>query len=59
MAAIMGIVLAGDFNSKSSMWGSPITDARREYLMKWAVKLGLNVSNSEDAPTFDRRQTKS
>src|SRR5580765_7428911 len=28
-------VVCGDFNSKSSLWGSPATDARGEYVEEW------------------------
>lgn len=50
----MDVVVAGDFNSKSPMWGSPSTDARGEYLMEWAAEINLNVVNSGDKPTFER-----
>ncbi|KAK9730942.1 Endonuclease-reverse transcriptase [Popillia japonica] len=38
-------VIAGDFNAKASMWGSPVTDARGEYLMEWAAELDLSAIN--------------
>ncbi|KAK9711065.1 Endonuclease-reverse transcriptase [Popillia japonica] len=52
-------VVAGDFNSKSPMWGSPITDARGELLVEWAAELGLNALNLGDEPTFERGNSKS
>ncbi|KAK9709882.1 Endonuclease-reverse transcriptase [Popillia japonica] len=52
-------VIAGDFNSKSPMWGSPVTDIRGEYLMEWAAELGLNAINVGDTPTFERGASKS
>ncbi|KAK9731771.1 Endonuclease-reverse transcriptase [Popillia japonica] len=54
-------VIAGDFNSKSPMWGSPVTDIRGErgeYLMEWAAELGLNAINVGDTPTFERGASK-
>ncbi|KAK9745950.1 Endonuclease-reverse transcriptase [Popillia japonica] len=47
------------FNSKSPMWGSPITDARGELLVEWAAELGLNALNLGDEPTFERGNSKS
>ncbi|KAK9720147.1 Endonuclease-reverse transcriptase [Popillia japonica] len=52
-------VVAGDFNSKSPMWGSPITDARGELLVEWAAEVGLNALNLGDEPTFERGNSKS
>lgn len=52
-------VIAGDFNSKSPMWGSPTTDARGEYLMEWAAEVGLNSLNMGGTPTFVRGKTES
>ncbi|XP_046974642.1 uncharacterized protein LOC124540911 [Vanessa cardui] len=40
------VLVAGDFNAKSTAWGSPATDARGEALEEWAVSLGLAVINS-------------
>ncbi|XP_070171371.1 uncharacterized protein [Polyergus mexicanus] len=35
------IIVAGDFNAKSTRWGSRFTDARGEALQDWAAALGL------------------
>ncbi|KAK9718499.1 Endonuclease-reverse transcriptase [Popillia japonica] len=47
-------IIAGDFNAKAPLWGSPLTDRRGEYLMEWAAQLNLSVSNKGDTPTFQR-----
>ncbi|KAK9693183.1 Endonuclease-reverse transcriptase [Popillia japonica] len=47
-------VIAGDFNAKAPMWGSPVTDARGEYLMKWAAEMSRSVINAGNTPTFER-----
>lgn len=52
-------VIAGDFNSKAPLWGSPLTNARGEYLMEWAAELNLNVINTGNSPTFERGNSKS
>ncbi|KAK9731426.1 Endonuclease-reverse transcriptase [Popillia japonica] len=58
-ATDLDAVIAGDFNSKSPMWGSQFTDIRGEYLTEWAAELALNVENIGDTPTFQRGKTKS
>ncbi|KAK9670965.1 Endonuclease-reverse transcriptase [Popillia japonica] len=47
-------IIAGDFNAKAPLWGSPFMDKRGEYLMEWAAELNLSVLNSGDTPTFER-----
>ncbi|XP_046973632.1 uncharacterized protein LOC124540213 [Vanessa cardui] len=39
------VIVAGDFNAKSTAWGSPATDARGEVLEEWAVSSGLTAIN--------------
>jgi len=39
------ILVAGDFNAKSRLWGSPRTDARGNVLAEWAAELGLSILN--------------
>lgn len=31
------VIIAGDFNAKSVMWGSPNTDAMGEYWEEWMI----------------------
>ncbi|XP_029668594.1 uncharacterized protein LOC115238694 [Formica exsecta] len=40
------IIVAGDFNAKSTRWGSRFTDARGEALQDWAAALGLCLINT-------------
>ncbi|XP_067216670.1 uncharacterized protein [Linepithema humile] len=49
-------VLCGDFNAKSTHWGSKITCKRGDLLWKWASNLGLRVVNTGDTPTCVRPQ---
>ncbi|KAK9685676.1 Endonuclease-reverse transcriptase [Popillia japonica] len=53
------VVIAGDFNAKSPVWGSAVTDTRGEHLTEWAAELGLNVINKGDTPTFQRGASRS
>ncbi|XP_047544466.1 uncharacterized protein LOC125076778 [Vanessa atalanta] len=53
------VLVAGDFNAKSTAWGSPSTDARGEALEEWAVSLGLAVINSGSESTCVRQQGES
>lgn len=46
----------GDFNAKSTLWGSPVTDARGEALSDWAARLGLVVINTGSALTCVRQR---
>lgn len=39
-------IVAGDFNSKSQMWGSARTDARGRAVEKWAAQNGLILVNT-------------
>ncbi|XP_047996609.1 uncharacterized protein LOC125234422 [Leguminivora glycinivorella] len=50
------VIVAGDFNAKSTAWGSPATDARGATLEEWAVASGLAVINQGTANTCVRQQ---
>lgn len=50
-------VLLGDFNAKSPMWGSPISDRRGVVLAEAATGLGAVPINAPDTPTFVRGTT--
>ncbi|KAJ0169641.1 hypothetical protein K1T71_014826 [Dendrolimus kikuchii] len=39
------VVMLGDFNAKSTAWGSPATDQRGEALEEWAIQSQLVVLN--------------
>ncbi|XP_061729131.1 uncharacterized protein LOC133534053 [Cydia pomonella] len=53
------VLVAGDFNAKSTTWGCPATDPRGEVLEEWAVSLGLAVLNTGSESTCVRPQGES
>ncbi|KMQ86989.1 reverse transcriptase, partial [Lasius niger] len=48
------VLVAGDLNAKSVVWGSPATNARGEVLEEWAAELGLLVLNRGSVHTCVR-----
>lgn len=54
-----GIVVGGDFNAKSHLWGSPQEDQRGNILSEWLGERNLVLQNLQDKPTFIRGDTKS
>ncbi|XP_061719325.1 uncharacterized protein LOC133526648 [Cydia pomonella] len=50
------VIVAGDFNAKSTAWGCPLTDARGATLEEWAVAMGLAVINQGTADTCVRQR---
>lgn len=52
-------VVAGDFNAKSPLWGSPMEDARGTLLAEWLAEGDLLVLNEGDTPTFERGGSRS
>ncbi|XP_071572844.1 uncharacterized protein [Temnothorax nylanderi] len=50
------VIVAGDFNAKSALWGSPVTDGRGRILEYWAAGLGLTVLNTGTAQTCVRHR---
>ncbi|KMQ85987.1 reverse transcriptase [Lasius niger] len=53
------IIICGDFNAKSPLWGSRILDRRGSYLEDWAAGNGLWVANVGNTPTCVRPQGRS
>lgn len=49
------IVVAGDMNAKSTLWGSPITDLRGRLLEEWAVGASLICLNRGSVHTYVRQ----
>ncbi|XP_072380687.1 uncharacterized protein [Diabrotica undecimpunctata] len=47
------ILIAGDINAKSMLWGSPINDKKGELWNEWIAQAGIQVLNN-DKPTFVR-----
>ncbi|XP_025265399.1 uncharacterized protein LOC112639325 [Camponotus floridanus] len=50
------ILVAGDFNSQSMLWGSPITNVRGDILARWSATHGLTLVNTGTQPTCIRSQ---
>lgn len=50
------IIVAGDFNSKSTLWGSRRTDDRGAALEDWSSELDLRLINCGTAPICVRAQ---
>lgn len=50
------VIVAGDFNAKSTAWGSPVTDARGAALEEWALAADLVVINQGTTETCVRQQ---
>jgi len=50
------VIVAGDFNAKSSEWGSDVNNDRGAALGEFAASLGLAVCNVGTTPTFQRRE---
>lgn len=48
------VLLAGDFNAKSALWGSSCPNLRGEILEEWAVALGLVCLNEGNVSTCIR-----
>lgn len=53
------IVITGDFNASSSIWGSRTTNRRGLAVEEWIGKLNLIVANTGTRPTFERREQSS
>lgn len=51
-------IATGDFNAKSTAWGSPSSDKRGEYIEEWIATLNLVVLNQGN-PTFERGESRS
>lgn len=52
-------LIMGDFNAKSSGWGSPVTDIRGRVLEEWVANLDLVILNTGATPTFVRNRQES
>ncbi|XP_047990150.1 uncharacterized protein LOC125229372 [Leguminivora glycinivorella] len=50
------VLVAGDLNAKSVMWGSPSTNARGRELEEWTVTAGLAVLNRGSVDTCVRQR---
>lgn len=50
------VILCGDFNAKSRLWGSGMTDARGFLLSSWAAERDVRIVNEGNIPTCVRPQ---
>lgn len=50
----MPVVVSGDFNAHSPLWGSPSEDKRGEQLVDMLAANDLNICNEGNIPTFVR-----
>lgn len=50
------VVVAGDFNAKSNLWGSNVTNQRGLQVVRWAAERDLRILNEGNAPTCVRSQ---
>ncbi|CAH1384896.1 unnamed protein product, partial [Tenebrio molitor] len=53
-AADRDVIVCGDFNAKSHLWGSPIEDERGAIIVEWLAAEDLVVMNEGGVPTFER-----
>ncbi|CAL1269232.1 unnamed protein product [Larinioides sclopetarius] len=52
------LFIAGDFNSKSTLWGYQRDDSRGNALLDFAASFGLILVNNESLPTFQTRRAR-
>lgn len=52
----LDLLICGDFNAKSPLWGSPVSNRRGEILQDWMAQLGLCLINTGLHPTCSRPQ---
>lgn len=57
LTSIQGeVIICGDFNARSSLWGDQITNRRGEILENWMAELDLRLGNVGSVPTCVRPQ---
>ncbi|KAF0692078.1 Uncharacterized protein FWK35_00036809, partial [Aphis craccivora] len=52
--ATVSVIVAGDFNAKSPVWGNPREDMKGQALVDRTSSLNLTTCNNGDRPTFVR-----
>lgn len=50
------IIVCGDFNAKSRLWGNAVTNKRGNLLEEWAAQYNLRLGNVGSAPTCIKPQ---
>jgi len=53
------VILCGDFNAHSDIWGSPNSDSRGEMLETLSLAYDLTILNEGTRPTYERVNSKS
>ncbi|GAB1860790.1 Reverse transcriptase [Camponotus japonicus] len=53
------VIVGGDFNAKSTLWGAPRTDTRGDRLERWCSTQDLIILNQGNKPTCIRHQGQS
>ena len=53
------VLVIGDFNAKSTLWGSPRTNLRGDIVVEWAAELDLRLLNEGSKSTCVRWQGES
>lgn len=53
------MLIGGDFNAKSPMWGETKTDNREEKINEWTAEMDLVILNEGTEPTFVRGEAAS
>lgn len=53
------ILIGGDFNAKSPLWGSQVEDKRGKMLAEWISSKNLITANRGEKPTFQRDASQS
>lgn len=48
------VIVTGDFNAKSPLWGGEVLDRRGQLVMDWAASCDLHTLNDGLVPTFER-----
>lgn len=54
MASPVPVIVAGDFNAKYWLWGSPANDYRGEALADLAQAMDLTICNQGSSPTREK-----
>ncbi|XP_018578181.1 uncharacterized protein LOC108916417 [Anoplophora glabripennis] len=53
------VIIEGDFNGKSPLWGGEREDRRGIRLAEWLFQMNLRILNEGKAPTFERGDSRS
>jgi Reverse transcriptase (RNA-dependent DNA polymerase)/Endonuclease-reverse transcriptase len=48
------VIVAGDLNAKSPLWGSRAENERGTLVAEWLLGSGMSIANKGDTPTFEK-----